>query len=112
MNRKETETVSELSISDFPHNRYEALEESRRLLGIAKPDFNSLLKIIGKAEYGTLDFSRGKLSISLSSCGDDEVHLNLSSGYGPMERSAEYKFQLNELGFPQKQRKLHDFGEE
>jgi hypothetical protein len=112
MIRKENEMVSEISVSDFPHNRYEALEESRRLLGIAEPDFSSLLKIIGRAEYGTLDFSCGRLSISLSSCGDNEVHLNLGLGHGPIERSAEYKFQLSELGIQQKQRRLHDFGGE
>ena len=112
MIRREKGTISQISVSDFPQNRYEALEESRRLLGIAEPDFSSLLKIVGRTEYGTLDFSCGKLSISLSSCGDDEVHLNLELGHGSIERSAEYKFQLSELGIQQKQRKLHDFGEE
>lgn len=101
-----------ISVLDFPRNRYEALEESRRLLGIAEPDFRSLLKIIGRAEHGILDFACGKLSLSLSSFGDDAVHLNLCSEYGPIEKCTEYKFRLSELGIPQKQRKLHDFGEE
>ncbi|HUW48296.1 MAG TPA: hypothetical protein VMW36_06105, partial [Patescibacteria group bacterium] len=67
MIRKENGIVSEISVSDFPHDRYEALEESRRLLGIAELDFSSLFKIIGRAEYGTLHFSCGKLSISFNS---------------------------------------------
>lgn len=112
MIRKENGAATEKSVSDFPHNHYEALEESRQLLGIAEPHFSSLLKIIGRAEYGTLHFSCGKLSISLNSYGEGEVCLGVGLEHGPIEKSAEYKFQLSELGFPQKQRKLHDFGEE
>ena len=112
MIQKENETVSGMSVSDFPHNRYEALEESRRLLGIAEPAFSSLLNVIGRAEYGILHFTFGKVSISFNSCGEGEVCLGVGWEHGPIEKSAEYKFQLSELGLPQKQRRLHDFGEE
>jgi len=112
MTREENETVSEISVSDFPHNRYEALEESRRLLGIAEPDFRSLLKVIGRAEFGTLDFSFGKVSISLNSCGEGEVCLRVGLEHGSIGKSAEYTFRLSELGLPWEHRRLHDFGGE
>jgi len=112
MIRKENGTIPPLSVSDFPHNRYEALEESRRLLGIAEPAFSSLLNVIGRAEYGILHFSFGKVSISFNSCGEGEVCLGVGWEHGPIGKSAEYKFQLSELGIQQKQRRLHDFGGE
>jgi hypothetical protein len=98
--------------SGFPENRYEALEESRRLLGLTESDFRSLLRILCRTEYSNLDFSLGRVTISLSTYGDDEVCLNIGLGHGIREESIEYKFRSGELGCAKKQRRLHDFGEE
>jgi hypothetical protein len=96
-------------VSGFPENRYEALEESRRLLGLNDSDFRTLLKVLCRTECGTLDFSFGNVSICLSSCGDNEVHLTLGLGNGPVEKSADYRFRSHELGVPKKHKKVHDF---
>ena len=101
-----------IQASGFPENRYEALEESRRLLGLTESDFRSMLKVLGRSEYGTLDFSLGKVSISLSTYGDEEVSLSVNLEQRSIGKSAEYKFQLSELGLSKKQKKLQDFGEE
>jgi hypothetical protein len=98
--------------SSFPENRYEALEESRRLLGLTESDFRSVLKVLCRTEFGTLNFSFGKVSISLSTDGDEEVCLSVGLGQGQVEKSAEYKFRLSELGLPRKQKRLEDFGGE
>jgi hypothetical protein len=100
------------SSSGFPENRYEALEESRRLLSLTESDFRSLLGVLSRTDFGTLDFSLGKIAISLSVSGDEEVCLTVGLGQGRIEKSAEYTFHLSELGLSKKQRKLQDFGDE
>jgi hypothetical protein len=103
---------SHLSASGFPENRYEALEESRRLLGLTESDFRSLLKILCRTEFGVLDFSFGKVTIALNACGDEAVCLNVSLEQGSIEKSTVYKFKLSELGLTKKQSRLEDFGGE
>lgn len=100
------------SVSGFPENRYEALDESRRLLGLVDSDFRTLLRVLCRTEFGTLDFNFGKVSVSLTACGDDGVCLTVRLGHGPVEKSAEYTFSPHELGLPKKHMRLHDFGEE
>lgn len=100
------------STSGFPENRYEALEESRRLLSLTESDFRSLLRVLSRTDFGTLNFSFGKVAISLSAGGDEEVCLTVGLGQGPVEKSAEYTFHFSELGLSIKQRKLQDFGAE
>jgi hypothetical protein len=112
MFKNNSDCSSQASSSGFPENRYEALEESRRLLGLTEPDFHSVLKVLCRTKYGTLDFSLGKVSISLSTYGDEEVFLSVGLGQGPVEKSAEYKFHPSELGLSRKQKRLEDFGEE
>jgi len=108
MIRKENGTEPQQPVSDFPQNRYEALEESKRLLGISETAFCSLLETIGKADYSQLDFSLGDISLSFCSYGKCEVCLKLGFIRGPLEKCAEYTFQLCEIGL-QRQKTLHDF---
>jgi len=102
----------EASVSAFPENRYEALEETRRFLGLTESDFRSLLKVLCRTEFGILDFSFGKVTIALSASGDEGVCLNVGLEQGPIEKSTAYKFKLSELELTRKQSRLEDFGGE
>jgi hypothetical protein len=106
---KNSDYSSQPSGSGFPENRYEALEESRRFLGLTESDFRCVLKVLCRTEFGMLNFSFGKVSISLSTDGDEEVCLSVGLGQGPVEKSAEYKFRMSELGLSRKQKRLEDF---
>lgn len=57
-----------------------------------------------------LDFNFGNLTISLTGFDDGEVRLGLDLEQGTMEKSAGYRFQLADLAFLGKQKKLEDFG--
>jgi hypothetical protein len=103
---------SEASASGFPENRYEALEESRRFLGLTESDFRSLLKVLCRTEFGILDFSFGKVAFALSASGVEGVCLNVGLEEGPIEKSTMYKFKLSEHGLTRKQSGLDDFGGE
>lgn len=109
---KNSDYSCQVSGSGFPENRYEALEESRKLLGLNESDFHSMLMVLSRTDYGTLDFSLGQVSISLRRNFGEEVSLGVSLGQRSMEKSAEYTFQLCELGLSKKQTKLGDFEEE
>ena len=103
---------SSSSASRFPENRYEVLEESRKLLGLTASDFRSLLKVLCRTEFGMLDFSFGKVTICLSASGDEEICLSVGLEQGPVGKSMVCKFKPSELGIAEKQNKLEDFGGE
>jgi hypothetical protein len=109
---KNSDCSSQPSSSGFPENRYEALEESRRLLGLTESDFRSMLKVLCRTEYSTLNFSLGEMSISLSTYGDEAVCLSVELEQGRVEKSTEYRFHPGELGLSRKQKRLEDFGDE
>ena len=96
----------------FPECRYVVLDEFRRLLGLTEFEFGCFLKAVGKSHMYMLDFSFGDLNISLNNLDDGKLRLGLDVKKNGVEKSAGYKFDLADLGFLRRQKKLHDFGEE
>lgn len=107
---KDSDGSSQTSPVDFPQCRYLALYEFQRLLGLTDQDLHGLLKVVGKSCMCMLDFNFGNLTISLTGFDDGEVRLGLDLEQGTMEKSAGYRFQLADLAFLGKQKKLEDFG--
>jgi len=103
------------SFSGFPKNRYVALEESRKLLGLTADEFSGLLKTLCKSNFSSLDFDFGALSISFNTrglYGDEEVCLTFQLERKRSERSVGYKFRPSDFGLFEKQLRLKDLGEE
>lgn len=102
----------EVSSSVFPENRFEAMEEIRRLLGLTDSDFACMIRLLCKSCYSNLNFVFGAVSIALSSQ-EEEVCLEFSlSQERRFARSVEYWFKPSDLGVYKKQRKISDFEEE
>lgn len=112
MTEKESDDGSQKSSVGFPQCRYVALDEFRRLLGLTNQDLHGLFKVVGKSRMCMLDFSFGNLTISLTGFDDGEVRLGLDLEQGSIDKSTGYKFQLADLAFLGKQKKLEDFGGE
>lgn len=98
-------------VSGFPENRYKALEESRKLLGLTAEEYRCFLKALCKSEYSDVNFNFGNLSITFDTY-FEELSLTFHLKKKGFERSAEYKFKPSDLGLPKKQKKLEDFGDE
>jgi len=113
--QKKSGSKYRVSASGFPRNRYVALEESRKLLGLTADEFNALLKILCKSEFSSLDFDFGALSISFNTralYGDEEVCLTFQLERKRFTRSVGYKFRPSDFGLFEKQLRLEDLGEE
>jgi hypothetical protein len=72
-------SLSEVSSFVFPENRFEAIEEIRRLLGLTEGDFACMIRLLCKSCYGNLNFVFGAVSIALSSQ-EEEVFDNATYG--------------------------------
>jgi hypothetical protein len=99
------------SDSGFPENRYDALEESRKLLGLTAQDLSCILRVLCKSEFSNLDFDFGSLSISFCTYGDEEICLTFQLEQEGCERSTEYKFRSSDFGVSKKQKRPSDSGE-
>jgi hypothetical protein len=83
--------------SDFPRNRYDALEQAERLLRFKPSEWEYFLKILQKAE-GWLSFTRGGIEIEWMHHGEnDTLQLSFIISTGHFETSAVYTFNLQEL---------------
>ena len=106
---------SELAGSVFPENRFEAVEEIGRLLGLTPDNFAFMLKLLCKSCFSNLSFDFGDLSVELHGhsalCGDEEISLSFSLRRERFARSVEYWFKPSDLGVHAKQRRINDFEE-
>lgn len=90
---------------DFPNNRFVALNQFLDLLGFSKNDWNSLFKVINKANCGFLEYEIGDIHVQvalgrgeiLAEDEDDWVRLIFSIRKDHVEKSADYIFEMNEL---------------
>ena len=110
------ENQSELTYvtSDFPKNRYDALEEAEKLLCFKPFEWECFLRLLQKAD-GWLSFSHGGISTEWTRYReDDKVHLSFVISTDHVERSAAYSFSLQELTHlkNRKQLRIEDFGSE
>ena len=102
---------SEVSSPVFPENRFEAIEEIRRLLGLTDNDFACMIKLLCKSCFSNLNFEFGSLSVALHAHGDEEISLSFDLMRERFSRSVEYWFKPSDLGVHKKQKKINDFEE-
>ncbi len=89
----------------FPDNRFLALDQFLKLLGFSKSEWDSLFKIINRANCGFLEFKIGDVSIEINigsgeSLGEGEgnwITIIFRRTKNNVEKSATYSFEINEL---------------
>lgn len=111
MSNKISGKRAQVLASGFPENRYEALEESRKLLGMTAKDFNCFLKVLCKSDYGDIHFDLGNILVSFFVV-HSRFSLTFSLTHRRLERSIEYKFKLDDIGFPKKQNEVEGLEDE
>lgn len=104
----------------FPDNRFAALDEFLRLLGISRFEWVSLFKVLSRANCGFLEFMLGDVLIEVhigsgTSIGDGEddwVRIVFRVVKDNVEKSAVYTFEMMELKALDKgkQLKVESFG--
>jgi len=110
----EKDIISQFRVSDldFPANRYDALEECRKLLGLKAHDFSCLLRILCKAELGSLVFDFGSLSVHFCAFEDEGISLTFEFGQKELTKIAGYRFKPSDFGISKKGKRLEDQGGE
>jgi len=107
---------SEVTSPVFPENRFEAIEETRRLLGLTPDNFAFILKLLCKSCFSNLNFDFGDLSVELHGhnalCGDEEISLSFNLRRERFARSVEYSFKPSDLGVRDTQKRINYFGGE
>lgn len=98
MSERRFENCSRI-LSDFPENRYDALEEVQKLLGFNSSEWKGFFKILRKADDGFLEVHLGDLQIQFALWSEDEkkVHLSLEYQKERTGKSATYEYSINEL---------------
>ena len=98
----------------FPDNRFAALDELLRLLGFRRFEWQSLFKVLSRANCGFLEFCIGDVSIEVNigsgaSIGDGEddwVRIVFRVWKDNVEKSAVYTFEMKELKALDKEKKM------
>jgi hypothetical protein len=87
------------SMRTFPDNRFSALEEVKHVLRFRASEWRHFLTILGKTDNRWLQYWVGDLHIDLKKFIDSSrLHLRLKWKRGMTVKTAEYIFDLNELG--------------
>jgi len=85
------------NFTDFPKNRFEALEEAEKLLRFKPLEWEYLLQILQKAD-GWLSFRRAGMDIEwMRHKENDKLHLSFIVATDHVERSVVYTFNMQEL---------------
>ena len=98
----------------FPDNRFIALDQFLNLLGFQKFEWQSLFKILGKADSGFLEYRIGnvEIEVNVGSCEpldqNEEICLRIifRTEKENVEKSAIYTFKISELEALGKEKKL------
>ena len=108
MDEESADESPETFAPEFPENRYIALEEVQKLLGLKEIEWYSLFRIFRKADDSCLEFHVGDLTIQFALRSGDEkkVHLSLEFQSDTVGRSITYEFGLNELEALAKRKQL------
>ena len=97
----------------FPDNRFVALDEFLRLLGISRFEWSPLFKILSRASGGFLEFHIGNVTVEVnigfgSSDGageDDWMNIVFRVAKDNVEKFAVYTFEMSELKALEKENK-------
>ncbi|TRZ51060.1 MAG: hypothetical protein D4S01_05560 [Dehalococcoidia bacterium] len=98
----------------FPDNRFVALDQFLNLLGFNRFEWDSLFKILSRANCGFLQFNIGDVVIevnigsgeSIGEGEDDWIRITFRRIKDSVEKSAIYSFEINELQKLSKRTKL------
>ena len=99
------ETVEKGIFSNFPENRWEALNQYFTLLGFSKSELSALVKLLNSADTGFLSYKIGDVYIEfcltsgeiITEGEPDILCLKLRKSKGKTDFIAEYTFEISEL---------------
>jgi len=90
-----------LEIWNLPSDRYDAIEELRKILGFKKAEWKYLLIALAKTDNGWLQFMFGNVRVDLKKAADiDELHVNVKSQSGRTRKAVDYTYDLKEFTTP------------
>jgi len=98
----------------FPDNRFAALDEFLKLLGFGRYEWQSLFKVLSRADCGFLEFCIGDVAIEVyvgsgDSVGEGEgdwIRIIFRVTKDNVEKSATYTYEMTELKALSKGKKL------
>mgnify|MGYP001118066990 CR=1 FL=1 len=116
---KQFENSNQTFSSDFPENRFTALEEVQSFLKLNKIEMKNLFKVLCKADDGYLEFNFGEITIQFTrgfgvwSEDENVVRLAIELDKDVMGKTATYEFKIKELQAlrKKKQPKIDKYGE-
>lgn len=87
-----------MNFNTLSDNRYHALEETRRLLGFKKSQWQSLLTALSKTDNGWFEFKQGDFRITLEKFVEiDELHMEIKLEKSNVVRTLDYRYDLREF---------------
>jgi hypothetical protein len=90
-----------VEVWNLPQNRYDAIEEIRKVLGFGKTEWKCLLKALAKTDSGWLQFMFGNVCVDFKKVADvEELHLHVRSAEGKTKKAIDYTFDLNDFAAP------------
>ncbi len=87
-----------MNFNTLSSNRFFALDETRRLLGFKKSEWNSLLCVFFKADNGWLEVMSGDLQVTFEKFENtNSLHMEVKSGKEKAVKRITYTYDLRQF---------------
>ncbi len=87
-----------MNFNTLSSNRFFALEETRKMLGLKKSEWQGLLSIFFKSDNGWIEFAHGDLLVTFEKYEEtDKLHLEIKKQKNETIKRLEYTYDLRQF---------------